>query len=473
MRRLVVIIMLTLLAFIGKAQTELVVVADSVFSLQEAIEYALKNNHDVAKATLEVQKARKKVWETTAIGLPQVSAQFDYSYMLTVPEVLEQFSNLGSMFSSVYYPLNDFGILSDEQLNLILDGMATETSSSDDIRWGATLDLTLSQLIFNGSYIVGLQASKTYQQLSKYMEQQSVADLEEVVVNAYSGVLIAKESRSVLNDILKSTNESIVELEAMYAEGFVENTDVDQLKLTAATIETSKKNLELQIKIAHEMLKLTMGMDLENPLSLSDNLESVMIQKEVVTATGFDFDVSQNISYQLVSTQEKLMELNVKNAKAEFLPTVAAFYNHQENFNDNSFSFTPPDVVGFSVQIPIFSSWSRMSKVSQREIELEQTRHDKASAENGLKIQFRNNLNQYLTALNTYENNQANMDLAKRIFEKTQLKYKEGVSSSFDLSQAQGQLLQAQGDYFQSVMKLIEAKAALDKLSKSYHPIND
>jgi len=248
---------------------------------------------------------------------------------------------------------------------------------------------------------------------------------------------------------------------------------VDQLKLTAATIETTKSNLELQIKIATEMLKLTMGMNLEHPLVLSDNLENVFSQKEVATGSEIDFDVTQNINYQLISTQEKLMELNVKNEKAGFLPTVAAFYNHQENFNDNSFSFTPPDVVGLSVQIPIFSSWGRMSKVAQRQIELEQTRHDKVNAENGLKIQYRNSINQYLTAKNTYANNKLNMDLARRIFEKTQTKYKEGVSTSFDLSQSQGQYLQAQATYFQSVMELISAKSALDKLLHPYEPTNN
>jgi outer membrane protein len=473
MRNLFALTLLFILPFWGQAQQEPDKKADSVFTLQEAIDYARENNYDVARARLEVTKARKKVWETTAIGLPQISGKFDYSYMLTVPETLEQFSDLGALFNPIYYSLNSVGVLNDQQLEGILANMPTETVSKDDIRWGATLDVTLTQLIFNGSYIVGLQASKTYQHLSKYMEQQSVAELEEMITNAYSGVLIAKESMAVLDDILKATNTTVAEMEAMYEEGFVENTDVDQLKLTAATIETSKKNLELQIQTAREMLKLSMGMSLEHPLKLSDKLDNVLTHKEVLTTKEFDFDVTKNINYQLLETQEKLTELDLKNSKADFLPTVAAFYNHQENFNDNSFNLTPPDVVGVSVNIPIFSSWGRMSKVAQKEIELEQTRLDKAKATSGLQIQYRNTLNQYLTAKNTYLNNKSNMELARRIYEKTQIKNKEGVASSFDLSQAQTQFLQAQGNYFQSVMLLIEAKAGLDKLSHPYQPLND
>lgn len=479
MRKLIVLPAIMLFSVLGWAQNKASQATDSVMSLQQAIDYALEHNHDVQKAELEVLKAKKKVWETTAIGLPQVSASAAYSYMLTVPDALEQFSSLGDMFGPLYegiitnnQTLVQAGFIPEDQA-IQAPESGGETTSTDDLRTTATLDVSVSQLIFNGSYIVGLQASKTYKMLSKYQKQQSVVDLKEAVTNAYTGVLVARESKAVLDEILKSTNESIREMEAMYEEGFVENTDVDQLKLTAATIETNKKNLELRVKIAREMLKSTLGMDLEQPLKLTDDLDGIINHKNATTAKGFDFDVTQNISYQLLETQEKLKELDLKNVKAEFLPTVAGFYNHQENFNDKAFNLQPPDVVGVNVEIPIFSSWSRMSKVKQRQIELEQTRHDKANAVNGLKVQYRNTLNQFLTARNTYENNKSNMKLARKIYEKTQLKYKEGVSTSFDLSQAQGQYLRAQSDYFQSVMSLIEAKASLDKLSHQYQPIEN
>ena len=480
MRKLIVLPVIMLFSVLGWAQNEASQATDSVMSLQQAIDYALEHNHDVQKAELEVLKAKKKVWETTAIGLPQVSASAAYSYMLTVPDALEQFSILGDMFEPIYQAIGtnstalvNAGLLDPNAAPQGPSDAGGESVSTDDLRTTATLDVSVSQLIFNGSYIVGLQASKTYKMLSKYQKQQSVVDLKEAVTNAYTGVLVARESKAVLDEILKSTNESIREMEAMYEEGFVENTDVDQLKLTAATIETNKKNLELRVKIAREMLKSTLGMDLEQPLKLTDDLDGIITHKNATTAKGFDFDVTQNISYQLLETQEKLKELDLKNVKAEFLPTVAGFYNHQENFNDKAFNLQPPDVVGVNVEIPIFSSWSRMSKVKQRQIELEQTRHDKANAVNGLKVQYRNTLNQFLTARNTYENNKSNMKLARKIYEKTQLKYKEGVSTSFDLSQAQGQYLRAQSDYFQSVMSLIEAKASLDKLSHQYQPIEN
>jgi outer membrane protein TolC len=473
MKKLIVLHMFALFAMAGWAQEATQQPTDSVFTLQSAIDYAMEHNYDVQKAELEVIKAKKKVWETTAIGLPQVSASLDANYMLTVPEALEQFSNIEGIFTPVFYSLNQVGALTDDQYNAILSNMASEPVSTDDIRWGATLDITVSQLIFSGSYIVGLQASKTYQSLSKYLEQQSVADLKEIITNAYAGVLIAEESMTVLEEILESTKSSIKEMEAMLEEGFIENTDVDQLKLTAATIETNLKNLELQLKIAKEMLKLSMGMDLESPIVLEDDLDKVMLTNNVTNAKGLEFDVTQNIQYQLLETQEKLGELDVKLSKAEFLPTIAAYYNHQENFNDNSFVLQPPDVIGVNVSIPIFTSWSRMSVLKQKEISLEQTRLDKAKATNGLNIQYRNNLNGYYTARNTYENNKSNMELAKKIYEKTEMKYKEGISTSFDLSQAQGQYLQSQANYFQSTMELISAKSALDKLLHQYEPINN
>lgn len=478
MRKIIVLHVFALFAMVGWAQEATQKPTDSVFTLQNAIDYAMEHNYNVQKAELEVLKAKKKVWETTAIGLPQVDASFGANYMLTVPEQLKQFSNISALFDPVFGALGPteyggVGVLDEQQLDQISEMFASEPVPTSDIRWGATLDISVSQLIFSGEYIVGLQASKTYQSLSKYLEQQSAVDLKETVTNAYTGVLIAEESKKVLKDILASTNSSIKEMEAMLKEGFIENTDVDQLRLTAATIETNLKNLELQSKVAKEMLKLSMGMDLENPIKLEDDLNSVMLANNVTTANGLEFDVTQNIQYQLLETQEKLGELDVKRIKSQFLPTVAAYYNHQENFNDNSFVLQPPDVVGLNVSIPIFKSWSRMSVLKQKEISLEQTRLDKANATNGLKIQYRNSLNQYYTARNTYENNNSNMELAKKIFKKTQTKYKEGVSTSFDLSQAQGQYLQAQGNYFQSIMSLISAKSSLDKLLHQYEPINN
>lgn len=473
MRKFIVLNVFALFALTGLAQEPAQKPTDSVFTLQTAIDYAMEHNYNIQKAELEVIKAKKKVWETTAIGLPQVNASFDANYMLNVPAELEQFSSIGDFFIPIYDIFYSGGLIDVNTYESIVNELSAGSVTTDDIRWGATLDLTVSQLIFSGAYIVGLQASKTYQNLSKYMEQQSSVNLRETLTNAYAGVLIAEESKKVLQEILESTNSSITEMEAMLEEGFVENTDVDQLKLTAATIETNLKNLELQSKIAKEMLKLSMGMDLENPIILEDDLNSVMLANNVTSAKGLDFDVTQNIQYQLLETQEKLGELDVKRVKSEFLPTVAAYYNHQENFNDNSFNLTPPDIVGVNVSIPIFTSWSRMSVLRQKEISLEQTRLDKANATNGLKIQYRNNLNQYFTARNTYENNKSNMELAKKIYEKTEMKYKEGVSSSFDLSQAQGQYLQAQSAYFQSIMKLISAKSSLDKLLHQYEPINN
>lgn len=473
MRKLIVLHMFALFAVAGWSQEVTQQPTDSVFTLQTAIDYAMEHNYDVQKAELEVLKAKKKVWETTAMGLPQVNATFDANYMLKVPEQLEQFSSIGDFFIPIYDIFYAGGLIDQPTYEGIVNGLSEGSVSTDDIRWGATLDISVSQLIFSGAYIVGLQASKTYQNFSKYMEQQSVVDLKEMVTNAYANVLIAEESKSVLQDILETTNNSIKEMEAMLEEGFVENTDVDQRRLTAATIETNLKNIELQSKVAKEMLKLSMGMDLKNPIKLEDDLNTVMTINNVTNANGLVFDVTQNVNYQLLESQEKLAELDVKLSKSEFLPTIAAYYNHQENFNDNAFLLTPPDIVGVNLTIPIFTSWSRMAVKQQKEIALEQTRLDKAKATNGLNIQYRNNLNGYYTARNTYENNKSNMELAKKIYEKTQLKYKEGVSTSFDLSQAQGQYLQAQSAYFQSTMELISAKSALDKLLHQYEPINN
>lgn len=436
------------------------------FSLEEARQWAVENNINVVNALRDIEKAKKKVWETTAIGLPQASGSFAYSYMLKVPESIEQFSSLSNLGLWMYGADQAlFGLTQNPAFGNIPNPGEPEESDPDDLKTTATLDITVSQLIFSGSYLVGLQASKAYKSLSELAYSKSKTDIIESVSNAYFMVLIAEENKSILDSTYQNISRLLFEIEAMYEQGFVEDTDVDQLRLTAQNIENTTKMLNRQIVLAYRLLKFQMGIELNHNIILTDNLEEILTQINIEDSSPYAaFSLENNVNYQLLESQVKLQELNLKLNKSEYLPTIAGFYMHQENFNENAFTFTPPDLIGLNVSIPIFSSGQRNAKVAQAKIELEKTKDMKFMASQGLMLEYNEAKTAYMTALDKYITEKDNMILSEKIYKKTTIKYKEGMVSSMDLTQVQNQHLQTQSNYFSASMELLNAKTKLEKI---------
>lgn len=437
------------------------------FSLKQAKEYAMENSYILKNSRADIESAKKKVWETTAIGLPQASAQWAYSYMFKVPEASAMFSGLGSIIEGLLSKVNKL----DNQVNgtpLPTPISEKETVSESDLRWGSTLDFKVTQLLFSGSYIVGLQASKTYRNITKLLDNKNVDDVEESVVNSYVLVLIAEENRSILQETLNNINKTLTELTALNTEGFVEETDVDQLQLTAINIKNSLSMLDRQVELAYRLLKFQLGMDMSTNLTLSDKLNDLVLSSNLATMSDINFELDSNINYKLVENQEKISHLGLNLAKLEYLPTVAAFYNHNENFNNKIFNLNPADIVGISVSIPIFSSGQRLAQVSQAKIAYNKAKTDTQKASQGLILEFEQSKTNYLTSLDKYKNSKLNMSLSDKIYSKTMIKYKEGVSSSLDLTQTQNQYLQAQSDYYNSILELFKNKNKLDKIIKKH-----
>ncbi|MBC8342589.1 MAG: TolC family protein [Bacteroidetes bacterium] len=425
-----------------------VIFGQSNFSLKEAQEYALKNNIQVKNALIDIQKAKKKIWETAAMGLPQISGAIDYTYMPTVPEM-------------------QFAVVTHGELQP--DGKTVSLNSMNvPIKLGVphsfTFTATASQLLFSGSYIVGLQTSKTFKKLSEQSLEMSKNDVIENVSNTYLMVLAVEENKSLLKATSDNMNKTLVELKAMFAEGLIENTDVDQLQYTVSNIDNAYKMLERQTEIAYRLLKFQMGMDLDQEIELTDNLKDILAGIEMESMMAYQFDINRNITYQLLNTQESLQNSLVKLEKSNYLPTFAAFYQHQEKPNKADFDFTFPDIIGASLSIPIFSSGMRNAKVDQANMELEKTQNTKSMAIQGIKLEVQQ---AQITLQSSYEkfvNEKTNQDLAKRIYDKTLIKYKEGMVSSMDLSQANSQYLNAQTNYFNALVEVLQAKNKLDNL---------
>jgi len=436
-------------------------------SLKDAKDYALKNSPLIKNANIDLSIAKQKIWETTSTGLPQVNGKLAGSYQLTVPENIKAFSglsNIGGFMFNVDSALS--ALTNDPKFGNISKPAPSEPANDNDLKWGLTFDITVSQLIFSGAYIVGLQTSKTFKELSEVSITKSENDLMEAVTNAYFLCVIARENKLVIDSIYNATSKILYEIKETYKEGFLEETDVDQMQITLINIQNTQEMINRQCEVALNLLKYQMGMDLASQILLKDNTDILIGQLNAEVLIQKKLNIDNQIDYRLLSVQERMANLNAKYQKSMFLPDVAVFYNHQENFNKKSFSFTPPDVLGLNVNIPIFGSGQKIAKVKQANLDLIKIRNGKEQLSMGLQVQYSDNQSAFVTAMNKYQTNKLSRNLAYKIYDKSVVKFKEGLISSLELAQAQNQYLQAQSNYYSSIIEMSASYSKLEKLLK-------
>lgn len=419
------------------------------FSLQEAQQYAVQHNYEAKKSQMDVAAAQKKLRETLASGLPQVSSTIGYINNLELTTVL-----IPNFFEGKF----------EEKIPVQFG-----------TQHNANLSLTVDQLVFNGSYFVGLKTSKIYRQLADQGLERTQLDVKETVTSTYFLILVSEESQRIIRSNLENLEKTLYEIQERYKEGFVEETDVDLLKISVTALKNNLQNIQKQTLIAYNLLKFQMGMDLDGKLGLKDNLQSILDKVNIQKALGAEFDLEQNIDYRLLNTQEKLAGLALQNEKAQYWPTVSAFYTYQQNaFRDafNFFNFSQDwfraQIVGVNINIPIFKSGGQKARVQQAAIVLEQAKNAAQQASQGLLLedtQARNNLE---SAYENYLNIKQNMGLSEKVYDKTLIKYKEGLASSMDLTQAHDKFLQSQSEYVRAISELLYTKNRLDRIKNNY-----
>jgi outer membrane protein len=425
-------------------------------SISEAQAYALQNNRTIQSAKIDVSSADKKVWETIASGLPQLSLAANYQHQFLIPEL-----SFGPYLDVNSLPTGT--LTKDDFLNAYKASPAVPLG----VKNNTTFDFTLSQLIFSGEYIIGLQATRVFKEISEKNLVKAEAQTKESVAGTYSLVLVLGENVRVLNQSLKSIEQTYNDLSRMNQQGFNEETDVDQVKISMSNIKTLLNSLESQKEISLKLLKFQLGVDFTQLVVLTDSLPGIIKEGNMQYLSSPIFDLEKSVDYQMISNMEKVSALNLKREQSKYLPAVSAFYRRHEQTNQPSFNFAVKDVVGVSLSLPIFTSGQRNSKVSQARFDLEKSQLNKDNAGQGLIMEFETALSNYQTAFSNFTTNQESMTLSKKVYDKTVIKYHEGVASSFELTQNQNQFLTAESNYYNSVLSLLNAKAKLDRILNS------
>ena len=414
------------------------------FSLDEAIAYALEHNYQSINASRDMVDAQKQKWETIATGLPQISGSVNYQNQLK-QQVVQLPGEIAGGEPGTFVEVV-FG----QPQQMIATG-------------------TLRQQIFDGSYIVGVQATRAFLDYSKNNKEKTDLDVRKSVVEAYGNVLLAQESVSIFEKNKETLEKNLFETKKIYENGLGDEESVDQLQITLSSVDNQLKNARRLEKITLQMLNLMMGIPLDNPTELTENLDDLTQRKIDYGLLDSELNMESNIDYKLVYNLNEQRYFELKLAKSRALPTLNAFINYGgQSFGDDFTFFNQgQDWFGFStfgvdLNIPIFSSLGRSASTQRAKIAYEKAKTQLTEAEEQIRLQLENAKSDYILAIEEYQTSKDNLSLAERIENKNQIKYSEGLATSFELRQAQTQLYATQQEYLQSMVDVINRKTTLE-----------
>ena len=435
------ILFLTLLTGITYAQE----LPDSL-SLEDAITFGLINNRSIINADRDIQKAKKEKWKTIASGLPQISSEVNYQNFLEMPVSL--------------VPAEFFGGNQGEFSELIF---GTEQNMIGSLK--------MEQLIFDGSYLVGLQATKVYLAISENLFEKTNLEVKKMITNLYSNVLLAKYNILFLEKNKASLENNFQEIHNLFKSGFKEEESVEQIQLSLAQTNSRLKYAQNMVKIQQDMLKFVIGYPMETPLKLTDELDDIFNENLYFESAPDPDNVENNIDIRIASNNVKSESLKLKLEKSKALPKVNAFVNQTFTGNSNEFTFTNDDqkwyassLLGLNVKIPIFSSLGRSANTQKAKISLDQAKTNLEEVQSKIRIEVRTALNEYQFAIDNYYTEKENLRLAENIEGKNQIKYFEGMIQSFELRMSQIQLYNAQNNFVSAIQKVITNKIELETL---------
>src|SRR5690606_27262004 len=294
MKQLLIIILAATIPTLVAAQE-----TSQSFSLEEAINFGLEHNRSVKNAAYDIQAAEKQKWETIATGLPQISGSVSYQDFLKLQTQVVPAEAFGGPPGE--YAAINFGIK--QNLNA---------------------SATLNQLLFDGSYLVGLQSAKVFLEISKNAKEKTDLEVRKSIINAYGNVLLTNESENILQRNVDVLKKNLNDIKAMYDNGLEEEESVEQLQITLSGVESNLSNVKRLKKIAYQMLNLAMGLNIDSQTVLTDNLENLTNKHIDLGLIESKESIEANTDYKIALNDKVSKELLVKLEKSKALPTLSA-----------------------------------------------------------------------------------------------------------------------------------------------------
>ena len=414
------------------------------FNLDEAISFAIDSNYTAINARRDIAIAIKQKWETTAAGLPQINGTISYNNNLKQPVTLLPAEITGG-------PTGTF------------------TPVTFGTKQNGSAFATLDQLIFDGSYLVGLKAAKTFLKYSENLLEKTNLEIRKGVINAYGSVILSKELVLIFEKNKVNLEKNLFETRKIFENGLAEEESVEQLEITLLQIDTQLNNVRRTYSIAKQMFNVSLGIDVSEVVVFEDSFDELTTQNIRLDLLDKALNIEENIDYKIALNYTQQRDLEMQLEKSKFLPSLNAFANYGTAANSNTFSFFNGEqiwyqssIIGLSLKVPVYSSGMRRAKTQKAEIALEKAETDLELAIQNIMLELNTSKSNYQFAIDKYQNAKKNIALAERIENKNQTKFIEGLASSFDLRQAQTQLYTFQQEYFQSMLDVINAKSNLE-----------
>jgi len=398
-------------------------------SLDSAVTYAVSHNRSLINSKFAVDKTSQKVKETIALGLPQISATIDYTNFL------------GAEAS--------------------LMGKTIEFNPTSNFKATAT------QLIFSGSYIVGIQLSKLAKTVTEQSYQKDEINVKEQVIQAYYMVLASER-------ILENLRANKANVQLIYEKtqnlanaGMIEPTDAKKLSIMVTTVDNAVKSSERQVEMGYNLLRLQLGLEPNSEIQLSTSLDDIVQNRITQSVAADTFNLQNNLDYKIILMQGEVAKKNIALRKVSYLPTLAAFYSYTEKLKKPEFDMTPKNAVGFTLSIPILSGGQRWAQLNQAKLDYLTSENTKELVSQQLLIQERQLRFNYSNLYEQYLNQKANLEIVKEVLEKMNLKYQQGVVSSLEFTSSNNDYMTAESNYTGVMLQLLNAELSLRKINNN------
>lgn len=415
------------------------------FSIDQAVEYAVEHRPEVLKADLETNLSKAKVKEVFGIGLPQISGEVDVKDNFIIPTSVLPAEVFGGP-PGTYIPVQ-FGT-----------------------QWNASAGVTFSQIIFSGSYLVGLKAAKVYTELADKSAIKTKQDIENAVRKAYYTVLINQEKIEYLKNQEKQVQKLYDDMQEIYKNGFAEKIDVDRTKVSLNTIKIGLNNQKMLLELSEKLLKFQMNYPIYDEMKLTDSIKSEMKVPSVEKIKADSSIISSRIEFSLLDTRKSLLLLDLKNQRIQKVPSLALYGTYSYSAYRTKFDLLDFDqdwyetgILGLKLSVPIFNGFQKNAKIQQAKIELQKLEKDYEALEKGISIEIESAQTQVIANYNMLEIKEENSELEKEIYRITKIKFKEGVGSSLEVIDAETRYENSVNDYLQAKLNYLVSKVELLK----------
>jgi outer membrane protein TolC len=449
------------------------------FNLQEAVNHALQHNKELKNSRQELIKSEKSIWESISQGLPQADLLVDYmtyfnyelEFQFGSPEDANITPDMINTAISNTLSMPQYTGITPQDLNIYFAGSEVDRQVQDMLPPSTilmsdqlTAKMQVTQLVFSGQYILGIQTAKLGKIIAAQALDNSEVTTKESVINAYYLVLISERSLEFVQQNLENLNQIFRQTQRMVDAGMAEQIDADQFKVTVNQLENTKRMMERNLEMNYNMLRFTLGLPAGTEFILTDNLDDLFTEMEAVSLLMEDFDPEKNITYQILESQAEINKKLWNMEKWNYGPNLAAFYNYNFKILTTGFDMTPTHLLGFSLNVPIFSSGLRDAKVDQARIDYEIADRNTEILGDQLELQNRQLKYNLQSSLENYDTQKENVEVARNLLENYQRKYEQGMASSLDVTQSNSNYLDAQSAYLNAMFEVMSARIQLEKL---------